>query len=81
MERYDFLFDIWIVMLFFVYRRSVLSVIVYCDRFFVFGGYDGEGFLNIIEEYIVEKDCWRLVSIMNLGRSGVGVVVGWKFVI
>ena len=42
------------------------------------GGYDGEGFLNTLEEYIPDKDRWQLVSSMTLGRSGAGVAVGWK---
>ena len=61
-----------------IHRRSALSAVVYCQRLFVLGGYDGEGFLSTIEEYIEEKDCWRLASSMDLGRSGAGVAVGWK---
>ena len=37
-----------------------------------------KGFLNTLEEYVPEQDCWKLVSSMNLGRSGAGIVVGWK---
>jgi len=44
----------------------------------VIGGYDGEGFLNTLEEYVPEEDRWKLVSSMNLGRSGAGIAVGWK---
>ena len=37
-----------------------------------------KGFLNTLEEYVPEQDWWKLVSSMNLGRSGAGIVVGWK---
>ena len=49
-----------------------------CGKLYVVGGYDGEGFLNTLEEYVPEQDCWKLVSSMNLGRSGAGIAVGWK---
>ena len=44
----------------------------------VVGCYDGEGFFNTLGEYVPEQDCWKLVSSMNLRRSGAGIVVGWK---
>ena len=37
-----------------------------------------EDFLNTLEEYFREQDCLKLVSSMNLGRSGARNAVGWK---
>ena len=37
-----------------------------------------EDFLNTHEEYFREQDCLKLVSSMNLGRSGARNAVGWK---
>ena len=61
----------------FAHRRSALSAAVLCGKLYVVGGYDGEGFLNTLEEYFREQNCWKLVSSMNLRRSGAGIAVGW----
>ena len=70
--------DTWTVTSPLIHRRSALSATVHCDKLYVIGGYDGEGFLNTLEEYVPEEDRWKLVSSMNLGRSGAGIAVGWK---
>ena len=43
---------------------------------FVVGGYDGHDFLSSVEYYDPNRNEWKEVTNMSIGRSGCGTAVG-----
>ncbi|RMX52350.1 hypothetical protein pdam_00014373 [Pocillopora damicornis] len=70
--------DSWITDSPLIPRRSALSTAVLRGKLYAVGGYVGGGFLNTLVVYFPKQNSWKLVSCMNLGRSGAGIAVGWK---
>jgi kelch-like protein 1/4/5 len=42
------------------------------------GGYDGAGYLSLVEAYDSRENAWREVASLNTGRGGACVVVVQK---
>ncbi|XP_068162817.1 kelch-like protein 10 [Antennarius striatus] len=64
-------------------RRGVLGVILYDNRIFALGGYDGHNYLRSVEAYDPETDQWNEIPPMLNNRQycGTGVINDKLFVI
>jgi len=54
------------------------GVCVLGEKLFAVGGYDGSGYLSLVETYENRENTWRQVASLNTGRGGACVVVVQK---
>ena len=48
------------------------------EKLLAVGGYDGSGYLSLVESYDNRENSWRQVASLNTGRGGACVVVVQK---
>ena len=63
--------------------RKEHSAVINESTVYVMGGYDGQqsSFLNLCEQYDVEKNTWKSFSPMNIAKCAFSAcVVNWKFI-
>jgi len=78
MERYDPLTDTWTMVANLSIGRDAIGVCVLGQKLFAVGGYDGAGYLSLVEAYDSKENVWKEVASLNTGRGGACVVVVQK---
>jgi len=78
MERYDTATDTWTIVASLSIGRDAIGVCVLGERLFAVGGYDGSGYLPLVESYDSRENCWRQEASLKTGRGGACVVVVQK---
>ena len=58
--------------------RDAIGVCVLGQKLFAVGGYDGAGYLSLVEAYDSKENVWKEVASLNTGRGGACVVVVQK---
>lgn len=78
MERYDPCTDTWSMVASLSVGRDAIGVCVLGQKLFAVGGYDGTGYLSLVEAYDSKDNIWREVASLNTGRGGACIVVVQK---
>ena len=78
MERYDPSTDTWTMVASLSVGRDAIGVCVLGEKLFAVGGYDGAGYLGLVEAYDSRENVWREVASLCTGRGGACVVVVQK---
>ena len=62
MERYDPALDSWSMVCSLSIGRDAIGVCVLGEKLFAVGGYDGAGYLSLVESYDSRENTWREVA-------------------
>lgn len=73
-ERYDPSTDTWTLVANLSLGRDAIGVSILGDRIIGVGGYDGNNYLKIVEQYDSETNEWIHLAPVNFSRAGACVV-------
>ena len=74
-EMYDPVLNLWSNVSEMTVERSDFAAVVFEDRIYAIGGFDGINYLNSIERYNPKTDTWNIVGHLVTPRQGVTAMV------